>query len=637
MHWWNRSKTNNKTAIKTATIPVLAALVFSLLIIYSEYKLNQHSNKVNSIAIFSIQSDEESTELDDIASLETDKKIIDLAVKAKAYILQNGFQDTFTTQFFEPLSLTLKQQIAVLAQVAKNLYTNKYYAITAQIIDTLKPQQRLNHNLLFIQAQSKSELGDRPQALRIYKNLIQLQPNNQSALINYSLLLNKTQQFETAVINFKKAIAITNSNKKAKAYAGLGAAFFELKKYSQSVAALKKSIEYRPQHAPTWKKLARSLNLVNEKPEIISDTFDKAISLARQDYRLQFEYGMFLLSRLDFKRATTHLLIAKKLAKNNIEIRLGLALSYLERNKLKDARKHLLWIVKRKKNSKTKQLAEALVSYSKKNYTVSNQKLQSISKNQNNLKTIGYYQARIFSLTKQYDLAIQQFRDLEPDQQWKHLAEYRLSRIQALQQHYQVSLQLTEKLLTTSLNRESLYYQQSNLLRQLGRKTDALLAIQKAHKIAPKSSRVTLRLAQILHINKQSVEAARLLEQLLSRKPNYTRGLETLAKISLDLGNVETAISHYQTAIINQPEDTGLKYQLATILVTQKQYSQAEILLSELLLQNTTSHRARLLLAKTKFLNKDYPQALIEINLALKLTPNDNQAIRLKKTILEKL
>jgi Tfp pilus assembly protein PilF len=370
---------------------------------------------------------------------------------------------------------------------------------------------------------------------------------------------------------------------------------------------------------------------------MVKDTYQKALSLSEKDYRLHNEYGLFLLSKLDFRASTEQFRIAQKLAKSSTEIRFNLALSYLERNRFKDARKHLSWIIRKKKHFSQHKLTKALYSFSKKEFESSTKQLKTIKLTSPNKLIVEYYLARILSLTKQESSAIVKYKLILNDRQWQYLADLRRSRDLTTQNNYPESLLITNKLLAETLNIETLLYQKSNLLMLSGENQKALAAITLAFQASSTSPKMTLRYASLLHLNGKTEKAIPTLQELLVKNPQFMRGRELLAEIYLDTKQIDLAIEQYQIAISNESTNTKIKFKLATILVENKHYSQANNLLNDLLLQQSKNIQARILLAKSKLLNLEIPQSLIEINLALKLEPENLAANKLKTTILESL
>jgi len=170
-----------------------------------------------------------------------------------------------------------------------------------------------------------------------------------------------------------------------------------------------------------------------------------------------------------------------------------------------------------------------------------------------------------------------------------------------------------------------------------GDNINALAAIKQAYEISPTSNKMSIRYASLLHKTGKSESAINILIELLTRKPQTMRGRVLLAEIYLETSQMESSIEQYQIAIITESDNLNVKFKLASILVTQKLYNQANVLLTELLTQKSNHLAARILLAQSKFFNSEIQQSLKEINLALKLEPENLVATNLKIKIMEHL
>ena len=645
MPWWNPSTSNSSAKVKTALFPTAVFAILCLIVIYSEYLINAQSRQAQAIAVFALASDEESTETEIQVDEVIDEALLQLVPFAKSIVITDSEYSPLLNSFFEQNQLTQSQQFVLMAQVAKELYSEKNFQRSEALLNLIPIEQRVPLGVQFTLAQAQSQQKKLEQAIETYHQLVFRQPANQAATINYGLLLNKTRQYEKSIAVFIKSISISSGKIKAKAYAGLGTAKFELNQYDEAEQAFSKSIEYRPQHAVSWRKLARIQSFTSAAPSVVNQTYLKALSLSDLDFRAQLEYGQFLLSRLDFKTATTHLLKARKLAKSNSKVRLNLAMSYLERNKYKDARKHLRWILKRKKQTANFDIATILYNYSKKDYPKAIELFSTIELKDEYKSIAEYYSARTLSALSslneskkvkqpEYILA---FQSQMIDNQWKYLSELRLSRIYQKNKQYKLSLNLIDHLVEETLNRESLLYQKSELLTLIGEHANALTAIENAYSASPNSPRVSIRYANILFNNNKSNEATELLNLLLEKKPQNIKARAALAKIQIALGQTELAIEQYLIATKSAPGNVRLKFELANIFVSNKDYLNAKETLSELLLQNSKHIEARILLARANYLNLEYQQSLIEIDFALKLNPKNEIALTLKNSIMEKL
>ena len=628
---------NNTSTIKTAKWPTLILFFITSTVILSEKQIISMTNNSETIQIVALQAADEDNETDEELEIDIDENVLSIIDSVYLQFQSKQFSQIEIKDVLANKGLTNTQIKIAIAQLGKKFHHAKQYQQTEKVLLILNSKERLQLGMQFKLAYSQSKQSKNNEAINSYRLLTTSQPNNQSARINLSLLFNKTEQYNKAIESFSNAVEITSGKRKAKAYAGLGAAYFQLFQFEDAVGAFQKSIEYRPKYATTWKYLARTLNFTQDSTTKAKETYENALALTEKDYRLHNEYGLFLLSKLDFIGSTEQFKKAQKLSKNAVDVRFNLALSYLERGRYRDARKQLSWIMRKKKNTPQHNIAIALYNLSKKNFDLASEQLNILKLASPNDITIEYYLTRILSLTNNTSAAISKYQQIKTDNQWKHMSELRQSRDLIIQKKYPQSLLLVNKLLQETLNKETLLYQKSNLLMMTGDNINALAAIKQAYEISPTSNKMSIRYASLLHKTGKSESAINILIELLTRKPQTMRGRVLLAEIYLETSQMESSIEQYQIAIITESDNLNVKFKLASILVTQKLYNQANVLLTDLLTQKSNHLAARILLAQSKFFNSEIQQSLKEINLALKLEPENLVATNLKIKIMEHL
>ncbi|MBE9007327.1 tetratricopeptide repeat protein [Fortiea sp. LEGE XX443] len=129
---------------------------------------------------------------------------------------------------------------------------------------------------LFQQAIAAEKAGKYAELEAIYRQIIQIQPNNAAAYYNLGVALHNQNKLDAAVAVYKKAIQL-NPNL-ALAYNNLGIALRKQKKLDAAVAAYQKAIQLNPNLALAYNNLGVALREQNKLDAAVA-AFQKAIQL----------------------------------------------------------------------------------------------------------------------------------------------------------------------------------------------------------------------------------------------------------------------------------------------------------------------------------------------------------------------
>ena len=181
-------------------------------------------------------------------------------------------------------------------------------AITAHQEGRLEEAEKLYREILEIQPNSldaNNNLGVLLQyynkfeeAEKLYKKAIELKPDYAEAYSNLSVILNKLNKFDEAIVSCQKAIEFNPSL--AQAYSNLGNAFFKLNRHEDAIVNYNKAIELKPNYIKAHNDLGVSLQIIGKIDEA-ERAFKKVIELKPDNPETHNNLGSILidLDRLD--------------------------------------------------------------------------------------------------------------------------------------------------------------------------------------------------------------------------------------------------------------------------------------------------------------------------------------------------
>ena len=141
-------------------------------------------------------------------------------------------------------------------------------AIKSRAMDAIPEQFKI--------ALQHHQVGELPQAERIYQEIIQLSPKHLDALHNLGLLASETGRHDLAVELLSKARRIEPS---AAVYCSLGKAYLGQKNYTQAIESFQHAITLNPAYATAYSNLGTAL-LTQQKYEEAIGYFHRAIALS---------------------------------------------------------------------------------------------------------------------------------------------------------------------------------------------------------------------------------------------------------------------------------------------------------------------------------------------------------------------
>ncbi|NTS76687.1 tetratricopeptide repeat protein [Catenovulum sp. SM1970] len=265
---------------------------------------------------------------------------------------QQGF-DLLQQSVFETATELQKQ--ALVDALITQLMAQSSYQVVIKVLNQLTESQRLAWQQQFSYAISLARTKQQELAIEAYRTLLVHNDSHTAAAINLGLLLNKAKRYKEAQRTLKKAVAIAPSSKKAKALSALATSLQRQNKLEKAAKAFAHSLEYRPNHAATWLKLALVKVKLDRDYAMVSKTFERAIALKPGYVKALKHQAEYQLMKLNFNAAINYAKQALALASKDEDIHRILAWAYLEQADKSLASEQWKWLASQA-NSKNERL-----------------------------------------------------------------------------------------------------------------------------------------------------------------------------------------------------------------------------------------------------------------------------------------
>ncbi|MBQ0724300.1 MAG: tetratricopeptide repeat protein [Cycloclasticus sp.] len=613
-------------------IPYLGlALLFFATILYTEFFLERESSAPPIIKIAPSTDEDFESGSDSATGQELPNELV---ASLLSQISSNGLQIKGLLSSAEITTLNQQDRGRIIAELAQALLTKRDFANIEILLGSLTLEKRLLHNVQFTFAYALSKTGRSKDAIEQYEFFTASNPNAYAALLNQGLLLKKIGAHEKAILIFSKAADISSGFKKAKALAHLASAEYALSRYDGAVKHYKKSIEYRPDSPYTWSQLGKALMASGAQYQKAMNAYDKAVALDPKNSRLLLARANAQLDHYDYVSVTKNFKKATLLSKNDIKTHRLLAWAYLEQGKRNNAKKHINYLIQQETSSLRKASAELLLLYAQEHYKELLSRIKNVKSETDELR---YLKGLANRRSGYYQSASTIFEGLSNSEAYKWRSNIQLARIKRSRKQYQPAIEMFQKLIHHNNAAAFLSFELSLTHEALSQTELALKAINHAITLNDQNNTYLLTKARYLQLLGNPNKAMRIVNQLLERSPNYTRGLRYQALLQLEIGDPVNAIKTYEKILSLEPSDTATLNQLAKILIERSQFTRAQNHLSKLLDEQTGNIEARYLLASAYYKNDQFSQALTELNNILRLDQEHKPAKELKKTINNKI
>lgn len=529
--------------------------------------------------------------------------------------------------------LDQKERIELKAHLARHWLAQKDYNHTTEVLAVLSDRERLQHGLQFSYAYALSKIGESEGALKHYSLLLADQPNHQSAALNAGLLLKKMDRCDQAHQVLSHAIDVSSGGKRAKAYAALAGCEFTLGNYDQAVSDYQSSIEYRPDHALTWRLYARAKSHTDSSHADKLKAYDKAVALASRHYGSHLGKARFQLEYYDYTGAIATLKIAKSLSKNNLETRWLLLWAYMETGKRNSARKQLHYLKTHDLGKKKNQLLQYMQLYNAKKYT---ELITLFKKKRPKSEEAKYLAGLAYKKARYYKRALGYFSDLTNSELYSGRSRLQIARIYKSRKQYRESRESYAQLLKRNETAAFIWYEMSQLYAREKDYSQALRSIDEALVLSNGAKRYFLAKAEYLVELNQRPKAIAVANKLVETHPRYLRGLRLLAELYVANGKPGKAKKYYAAVLERNPDDVDVLYSLASLHIQEQEHTEARSIMNRLLEERSSDTKARYLLAYSFYQTGEYEACKKELNKVLKLDATHEKARYLQGSILSR-
>ena len=494
-------------------------------------------------------------------------------------------------------------------------------------------------SVLFSNALALSRKGDTPQAIKLYQELIQQQPNHQMAAINLVILLKKTQSGQHMETQMQHAINVSRGKRKAKAHSLFASCLNENKQYTKALYHLDKSLEFRPNHAGTWLKRA----LIQQKAQLpftkVIQSYGQALAMDDKNIELRLDMARYQQAHLDFDGSIKTIKDKYKSLKNSIAAHQILTWSYLEIDKINNAKKHanLVTTLQNKESA----FNQALMNFLEGNTAQALEKANLLKKKPEH----HYLLAKIYQNKKWPNHSNTQLSKVLKTQK-NHQYDLRVAwlklklNLQLNNTHAKLDTQGQIQALAQFLKQDIAHgyvaYEASKQAKSLKRFEDAKKFIDLAmglgqNKLASRKKQKLF--GEILWLNNQKAQAIDHLTKLSAEHPNSRSTKRLLAKYLIKQQMPNQAL----TTLLSIKEQERNKKDLFNLASLQSQLNlpvEAIDNLTELLQRNESHIEARFLLAKLLLNSNQKKMGKKHLTLLLKLDQHHVAAQKLYSQVI---
>jgi len=540
----------------------------------------------------------ESTESDSsvISLLETEK-VHSLSLALYQLMIDGGVtvQNYHSSEILENLEPLEKDSTIVLA--LKQLVKQKRYELAEQYLLIIPLQQRLKLGLQFSNAFSQGRLGKDEDAIASYQSLLEYQPNNLAAIINLGYLLLAQKEYIQAELLFTNAIELAGGRRKSKILSGLANALVAQGRYDEAVIRFQKAIEFRPSHSLTWRSLAEASELSFTNHPLTIDSYTKAIALDKNNLELYLNFSQYLIRKLDYSSAIEELKKARRLSRENFDIRFLLAFCYYQTNKYANASKQLSLANKFVTRSSDKLKLEAMQNYLAGEYRLSLNLFKGLLK-KNRDNSIEYFLiAKNYTQLNKPKNAKIYIEKIAQQSSLYYLGQRLLAENYLNSKSFKESSTIYTALSSAIDDNPKLHHQASIASEKSGDYAQAKQSIEQALKYDD-NRKIKLKQADLEWKLGNKEQSITLLRQLIETNPNYSKAIFFLAKFLQDSNQIKEAIIRYERLLELRDSYSDAQYRLATLYYAESRFQDSISQLNNYLDNRSNSKRARLLLAK---------------------------------------
>ncbi|MDQ7051067.1 MAG: tetratricopeptide repeat protein [Enterobacterales bacterium] len=515
--------------------------------------------------------------------------------------------------------------------VVQSLLHKKDHAMALSLLEKLSDKERIDNDLDFTYALLLSKVDDNKKATIQFYNFLQREPTNQAAVVNLGLLYLQQDKYQKALDLFQNGLTFASGSHKAKMYAGLGDAKFALGLQLESIDYYKKSIEYRPTHSLTWRKLARAEKATSQPINIVILSYQKAFALSPKNSSLQIEFANYLFEKMKHTKVTR--LLKKNLiqSKASIKERILLVVSYIERRRLANAKKQLGYLKTHTTRKLRKQQVKGLDYYLQRNYQEVIALLKATLKKNRNNNLAYYFIGRSYQKLGKPKNSLVYFGKIDNVSIYYNSAQFRAGLASIESNNSPQAENIFEQLFSRLPQNDEIAYSVAKLAYAKKDYTVAYSAISRAILTLPEKKQYRLMEIKIRWKMGERKNVFTLLSDLLDKNPSYKPALYRLSNYLLQANRIDESAITLKKLIELDPDYSKTQLKLARIYFSKKSSMQQALPLVEAYLERKSADvKARSFYAQILCTLKLIEKCKQQLDLIDKLDPNNKEASSIK-------
>ncbi|MEM7639719.1 MAG: tetratricopeptide repeat protein [Pseudomonadota bacterium] len=463
------------------------------------------------------------------------------------------------------------------AYVGGLLAKRKRHEEALSVLSALSPEQRIEHGSSFAYAQSYRGAGNIPAAINAYAIHVAANPNHNPGYVNYGILLAETGQHEEAARVFERSVDITSSSRKGKSLSLLGQSQMALGAYEAAIDSFDKSIQFRPNSGPTWRRFATAKARAGTYlPGEVEADYQRALALAPDSAITMKEWAEYNFSFGRFESALPMFRAASDAAATDFDILFSRSANLLASERPRAARQLIRRMENIEMSSEQQVLLLALQEASGviRPPTLETRDATCLDTQQNERRA---YVCLLLNLAvEDMEAATQVAETLPETSTFTQPAAFALARYEYRQGAPDSASERLDVLLTKNPQSPLFWLYKARALAVSEANDEALLAFQSALNLNPESRKITLELSDHLVRMEAYADAEQLLNGYAALKPNDATVLMALARIHEAAGEPEKAEETLlQLMDMSEENDAELTQQLVSVQVALEKFSDA--------------------------------------------------------------
>ena len=564
---------HDQSRLFSAPVLTAVAVVLSVSAIVAEFVVrSDHQEGI----VPAISSDDQS-EIDRSADDELDADYHDdlVAIVQNTALAPLSSENLRATPFFRTIDPSKRAELQ--AYVGRLLAKRKRHDEALDVLSGLSPEERIEHDSSFSFAQSYRGAGNTDAAINAYAVHVAANPNHNPGYVNYGILLAETGQHEQAIRVFERSVDITSSSRKGKSLSLLGQSQDAIGAYEDAIKSFDKSIEYRPDSGPTWRRLATTKARAGSYPsEEVEADYARALALAPGSAATMKEWAEYNFAFGRFETALPMFRDASEEAANDFDILFSRAANLLASERPRAARNVVRDMANVEMSSEQEALLQALqeVSGVIRPPTIDTRNQTCAMRASD--ERFAYLCALLQLATESPRMAIETASQLPETSIYTQPVTFALARYEFRHDAVESALARLDSLIEVNPQSSLFWLYKARAEDTLEDRTRALPAFQQALSLNPESRKITFELADHLMSIEDFDQAEATLLAYMEMRPNDASVLMALARNYAITGNPNKAEETLlQLMSMSEAADPETIVQLVAVQISLEKFTDA--------------------------------------------------------------